>query len=171
MKPLRIAFAAKQRAGKDSAAAFILSINKGTIKKFADPLYELTYFIQKRLGFPKEKDRWLLQTLGTDYARKRNPNIWIDKLFDSLPDTNEAILITDARFHNEFEACKKHGFMLVKIQASDQVRQLRGADKRAHASEVDMDEYTDYDYIIDNNGSLEFMQHQLIDMLEAFSKR
>ena len=59
MKPLRIAFAAKQRSGKDAAAEFILRFHQGSIKKFADPLYDLMYMIQDRLGLPKEKDRLL----------------------------------------------------------------------------------------------------------------
>ena len=173
MKPLRIAFAAKQRSGKDAAAEFILKFNKGSIRKFADPLYDLMYMIQDRLGLPKEKDRLLLQVLGTDWGRQKNPNIWLDTLFNDIEkdkNTREAIIITDARFVNEFEACKKHGFILVKISATDEVRLARGADTRHHASEVDIDEYTAYDYVIENNGSLESFHDKLIDMLADLNK-
>ena len=173
MKPLRIAFAAKQRSGKDAAAEFILRFHQGSIKKFADPLYDLMYMIQDRLSLPKEKDRLLLQVLGTDWGRERNPNIWLDALFNEIEkdkNSRDAIIITDARFNNEFEACKQHGFTLVKISARDDVRLARGADTRPHASEVDMDEYTAYDYVIENNGSLESFHDKLIDMLADLNR-
>jgi hypothetical protein len=166
MKPLRIAFAAKQRSGKDCAAEFILQSYPGQVRKFADPLYDLMYMIQDFVGLPRTKDRLLLQLLGTEWGRSHDSNIWLDKLFNTLDlDSNDNIIITDARFMNEFEACKKNGFVLIKIETDDEIRFDRGADVRSHASEVDMDIYKDYDYIITNNGSLDEFYTKLLNIL------
>lgn len=171
MKPLRIAFAAKQRSGKDTAAEYILQKFPGQIIKFADPLYALMDYTQEFLGLEKEKDRRFLQLIGTDWGRAKNPNIWVDKLFSSLPKTKKSLLITDARFMNEFERCKEEGFILVKINTTAEVRMSRGSDSTFHPSEVDMDEYTKYDYEISNNGSLEDFHAQLDDLIRKINEK
>ena len=166
MKPLRIAFAAKQRSGKDCAADFILRSYKGQRKAFADPLYDLMYMIQDFTGLPRTKDRLLLQLLGTEWGRNKNQDIWLDKLFSTLDlSSKDNIIITDARFKNEFLACKKNGFILIKIEADDTTRIARGADIRPHASEIDMDEYNEYDYVIENNGTIDEFYTKLLNIL------
>lgn len=171
MKPIRIAFAAKQRSGKDCAAEFILQSRQGQIRKFADPLYELMYMVQDYVGVPKKKDRLLLQVLGTEWGRTQNEDIWIDKLFNTLDlDGDANIIISDARFINEFEACKKNGFILVKIETDEVIRLARGASGKVHPSETDMDLYWDYDYVITNNGTKEEFYSKLYDMLSDISR-
>lgn len=172
-KPLRIAFAAKQRSGKDLAAEFILKFYPGDVRKFADPLYRLMYETQEFLGLPKEKDRLFLQLIGTDWGRAKDPNIWVNTLFSTLDlNSDKNIIITDARFLNEFEALKANGFILVKIESSDELRKQRGATLMSHASEVDMDLYTDYDYVIENNGTVfnfySKLSHMLTDIYNVY---
>lgn len=173
---MRICFAGKMRAGKDTAAEFLMKTYGGTLYKFADPLYEMQEAIYNIAGLPhtrNTKDRTLLQLLGTDWGRKTiNPDIWMNimdrrltdqsRIHDAMKehsifrDYNEDnIFITDARFPNEIELLKKHGFKVYYVSATEEVRISRGATNLTHASEVALDNYTDYDYIIENNDKIE----------------
>jgi dephospho-CoA kinase len=169
---MRICYTGKQRAGKDTAAEFLIKTYGGTIYKFADPLYEMMHSIYEIAGLPhgyNTKDRTLLQFLGTDWGRKTiDPNIWINimdkrlmsqssihdmmKEYSIFNDYNEDnIFVTDARFPNEIELLKRHGFKICRIDATEENRISRGATNLTHASETALDNYTDYDYIIENN--------------------
>jgi dephospho-CoA kinase len=173
---MRICYTGKQRAGKDTAAEFLIKTYGGTIYKFADPLYEMMHSIYEIAGLPhgsNTKDRTLLQFLGTDWGRKTiDPDIWINimdkrlinqsSIYDTMKeysifnDYNEDnIFVTDARFPNEIELLKQHGFKICRIDATEENRISRGATNLTHASETALDNYTDYDYIIDNNEKIE----------------
>lgn len=173
---MRLAFCGKQRAGKDTAAEFLAKVYGGTIYKFADPLYEMMHSIYEIAGLPhgsNTKDRTLLQLLGTDWGRKTiDPDIWMNimdrrltdqsRIHDTMKehsifqDYNEDnIFITDARFSNEIELLKKHGFKIYYIDATEENRISRGAVNLTHASETALDNYSSYDYIIDNNDKIQ----------------
>jgi hypothetical protein len=168
---LRLAFSGKMRSGKEEAMKYLNEKyfnNSAFVINFADPLYTLCKTIQTYCGFPVEKDRGLLQYIGTDYGRAKNPNVWINKLFGDIEcyHFDKTVMIGDARFTNEMDACKERNIPVIKIQASDEVRLSRGADydKLNHASELDMDTYERYDFIIENNGTLEEF-HTKLDIM------
>lgn len=168
---LRMAFSGKMRSGKEEAMKYLNEKyfnNTSHVINFADPLYTLCQTIQTYCGFPIEKDRGLLQYIGTDYARSKNPNVWINRLFNDMEafHFNYPVMIGDARFANELDACKARNIPIINIQASDEVRLSRGADKDKlnHASEQDMDTYDKYDFIIENNSTLQDF-HDKLDVM------
>lgn len=165
---IRLAFSGKMRSGKGEAMRYLNEKYFGDSAKiinFADPLYELCAMIQHYCGFPIEKDRDLLQYIGTNYGRKYNPNVWIERLFKDMDAkySFNTVMVGDARFINEMDACRIHGIPVIKIQASDEIRLSRGADpdKLNHASELDMDIYKDYDFIVVNDGTKQEFQDKL----------
>lgn len=156
---LRIAFSYKARSGKDTCAEYAVSKHGGQIVKFADHLYDLMYKIQDHCGFKREKDSILLQWIGSDYGRAKDENVWvkqtvkkIDKILTEDPFAN--IFITDARFPNEVESLKKLGFIVCKVNRSIDNRGDIGRDPN-HSSEISLDSYNEWDFIIENNGTLE----------------
>jgi hypothetical protein len=70
-------------------------------------------------------------------------------------------LITDTRFPNELEAAKTHNGITIKI-----VRESGNTIGTTHASETALDDYTKWDYVVDNNGSLEDLKTQILSILE-----
>lgn len=127
--------------------------------------------------------RDLLQKLGTEAMRNGlHENVWVNSLFADykpLDDTLRASMgnvidysdcvfpnwiITDCRFPNEMEAVKKRGGLAIKV-----VRDSGNTIGTAHASETALDNYTKWDYIIDNNGTLEDLKQQIISILEKES--
>lgn len=132
MQELKIAFAGKMRAGKDTAVDhFMKRFPDALHLKFADPLYDIKNYICRVAGFDeKEKHRELLMWLGTDYCRRLNPKVWVDNLLlrSNLKSRLAPIqLVSDARFKNEFEALKAAGWFLVKIERPDIERLKFGA--------------------------------------------
>jgi hypothetical protein len=171
MSVIRIAFAGQLRSGKDTCAQYIMDKYGACNIKFADPLYDLMYTIQDHCGFPNVKDRWLLQTIGTDYARNKNPDIWINKFKDTVDYISRStnLVCSDARFNNEFEMCKKLNFKVIYIERGRDRRMSfegmnalePGVEQLTHASELDMLTYSKFDATIDNNSTIEDLYIEL----------
>ena len=167
--PRIIAFSGKMGSGKSEAVKILqglLGTHRVHLLKFAQPLYDIQDFIQERLSMPYEKDRKLLQWLGTDWGKAKNPAIWANLWKQSLSfikhrDKLSAIVCDDCRFEDEAEVVKEHGGIIVHIDASRETRSLRiSVEGEEHASESGIStEY--YDYVIDNNMSREDLEDSI----------
>ncbi len=165
----RVAFSGLMRSGKDTSAAYLMNTHGGGVNlKFADPLYEMETAIYQIAGLeiPEEKERrrYLLQILGTDWGRNTvSQNIWVDimerRVKSYLDSTN--VFCTDMRFPNEIDVLKNLGFTLVNIQRPDEARIAAGASHQTHASETALNGFTGYDFVIQNDGSLEDLYKKL----------
>jgi dephospho-CoA kinase len=91
------------------------------------------------------------QKLGTDAVRVGlHQDAWVIALFaDYRPGDNW--IITDVRFPNEARAIRDRDGLLIRIKRDSTDLCGRNA---SHISEIALDDWTDWDYIIDNNGNL-----------------
>jgi hypothetical protein len=140
-----VAIAGFARTGKDTIADAIFNLSEirnpeycVLVTKFADALKQSVQEALEEVGLEvdaftenteeKAKIRPLLVAYG-EYARSRNPNVWVDQVIENLVDwTNEAptglslTLIPDMRYANEYDKleaeCKKHGWTFVPIYIS-----------------------------------------------------
>ena len=143
------------------ASDFIMNIELNT-----HPIEELRPASVLRIEEHIHTPRTLLQLLGTEAGREIiHPNIWVNALFAkynldltdgySAPykgDKYPNWIITDMRFPNEAQAVKDRGGILVRINRED----ITGQDKvPVHTSETALDDWEDWDYVIDNFGTLE----------------
>lgn len=103
------------------------------------------------VGFAQQmvSPRHLLQFVGTDLIRKTiKDSFWIDATVERLRKEPCNAMITDSRFKNERDLLKSLGAILVLVK--------RGNDTAdSHCSENDLGVESDYDFVIDNNGTLE----------------
>lgn len=170
---VKIGFIGRMRTGKDTAAEYLRDIRGGDILKFADPLYSIMEFAQTVTGFPKEKDRKFLQWIGTDWARTKSPDVWINafqRTLENFPSKND-IYVTDLRFENEVALLKKEGFSIVLVTAPQEALIERGASHETHISEEYAQVITDYDYHLHNDGSLQDFYSKVDTMLIDLTKR
>ena len=137
----------------------------------------------KKYDVIKLTPRLLLQLLGTDCGRKIiNPDIWVNATFANFSDKEEWFrketgltrteyltknghsneyktlnkqffkslpnwIISDVRFFNEAKAIKDREGILIRVE--------RDSDpKDSHVSENELNNYKDWNYVIDNNYSL-----------------
>jgi dephospho-CoA kinase len=175
---IRVAFSGKMRSGKDTACDYIINslMEDGFFVKrmmFADTLKRLGSYIQQECGFPVERDRELYQWLGTDYGRTRDQNVWVNALERQIESNDSAacfLAVTDMRFPNELAMLKRQGFITLRVVASEATRLSRGADadRLNHESETALDDAEAqglFDYVIENEGSLEEYHAELEQFL------
>ena len=155
---MRLAFGFRAGSGKDYASEYLRGKYGGYNLKFAAPVKDTATLIQTHLGLPVEKDRELLQWLGTDYGRKRDPNVWIRQMQEAIRVGPPAhLFVSDMRFPNEADALKELGFYLVRLD-----RELpTGASWATHESETALEKYEGFDFVIKNCGSPKHYEGQI----------
>lgn len=102
--------------------------------------------------------RDILQSLGTQWGRDMiHPNLWINSLFADYHSgikmsdyTESKWIITDSRFPNDVEHVKKLGGITIRVNRPE----CEGRTNE-HESETSLDNYQRFNYIIDNNGTIE----------------
>jgi len=164
---MKIAFGYKMGSGKDVCVKYLINTYGGKQIRFADALYDILRYAQKRCGLEYKKDRKFLQLAGTEWGRNIDPDIWIKIALNSQPKEGN-IYCADVRFKNEFEALKNDGFTMIKL-IRDKVNENRiGNGTTTHISENELDEYGDeqWDYIIYNNNTLD----DLFNTLDKITK-
>jgi hypothetical protein len=162
----KFAFGCEARVGKDTACDYLMK-RLGEVTgyqpermSFASALYDILFVAQKTCGFEATKDRKFLQWVGTEWARAKDPDVWVNILGRRIEHTPEdiPILVTDLRFPNEAKMLREMGFTLVRIKRDSS---LRGESlNTGHASEIGLLDY-EWDVVIENNGSLEDFYQKL----------
>lgn len=126
---------------------------------------------------PGEKNRTLLQLLGTEVGRVFDEDLWV-RLFERnlgvLP-PGARVVQDNLRFPNEFDASERLGFVTVLIEAPEEVREARyrakyGRDltpeEKAHPSEAYLDELAPrFAHRVSNGGTPEELYRQLDGVL------
>lgn len=79
--------------------------------------------------------RALLQNYGTEVRRKDNPNYWVDRWQEAMPDGN--VVVDDVRFFNELDKITESGGVLIRIVRPDVTT---GGD---HQSEVEQTKFSE----------------------------
>jgi hypothetical protein len=124
--------------------------------------------------------RWVLQYWGTEVIRQGfHDDMWIASLENKLRASKDSIVITDCRFPNEISGLKEQGAKIVWVQRGvtphwydiackanqgDLKAQEWLAKENIHASEYKW-AGTQFDAVIDNNGSIEQLYNQLKNLL------
>ena len=169
MKPLIIQISGKKRAGKDTLAQFLLSAYQDQGKSvelmsYAEPLKDIAATIlnvtptqldtfknepelYKLVTMNKDNFvtvtnyRSVLQLLGSEAMKKWfGPNVWVDLLNHRINQSKaDVIIIPDWRFKSEAINNTVKRRVLTHIKSTD-----------THVSEIDLDDYTDFNYYIDN---------------------
>lgn len=105
--------------------------------------------------------REILRKLGTDAIRAVFPNVWAkhtEIYLNSLPQSRE-VVIDDLRFPDEESMVRGFGGTIIHIQRGNVM--LSGSD---HVSEKGL-RPGPYDYVMDNDGTLEEFQSRIKHML------
>lgn len=116
--------------------------------------------------------RLLLQIYGTEIFRNRvDDNWWVKQVFDRWCEyvsnkeiTNGAYIVTDVRFPNEINYFSDLMCPLVTVRVNRTDK--KNVVNSEHFSEVALDEYNKFDYMIDNNGTLEDLKKKAEEFCE-----
>lgn len=172
-----ITISGKARSGKDTTALLLKeALEKKGYRVLITHYADLLKFVCKEyFGWNGEKDeegRTLIQYVGTDIVRSRNPDYWVNFIIDMLkffPGKWDYVLIPDCRFPNEIQRIGEEGFDVIHIRVRRECTDdtLTPA-QRSHSSETALDK-TMPDMFIYNDGGLEgfkeFVNTRLVDIL------
>lgn len=170
---IKIALAGRMRSGKDSIGFHAIENYNFTRFAFGDGIRELckTYFPE--LVVEGSKPRQLYQNIG-EYMRKFNPDVWVNYCFNQMKESDaKNFILTDLRQPQEMKRCKQEGFKIIKIHTDDEIRLQRMNEKGDKFTLADLEHETEqyvdtfeYDYIINNNGSIEEAYQQFDEIME-----
>jgi len=129
----------------------------------------------ERLAMPTLTPRWVLQYWGTEVCRKSfHDDIWIASLENKLRLSKDSVVISDCRFPNEIQSIRNAGGKIIWVQRGElpdwydiAVKANAGYNyavqdlkmRKIHASETAW-VGTEFDSIIDNNGSIDDLYKQ-----------
>ena len=113
--------------------------------------------------------RQLLQEFGTEVGRQIHNDVWVNALmvdydkYTSISEfTNKSWIITDLRFPNELEAIKKRNGITIRLTRG--IYSNDSININAHPSETALDN-AEFDYVIDNHGSIEELIEKVKEIL------
>lgn len=110
--------------------------------------------------------RKLMQTLGTEWGRTINPNLWVNHTLNQARHFPK-VVISDVRFPNELQALHDINAITVRI-----VRDIdRSGEEHTHPSETALDHVDNrlFDVVIDNNGSLDDLRKAAEDIVTNYN--
>ena len=126
--------------------------------------------------------RWVLQYWGTEVCRRNfHDDIWIASIEHKILNSPDDVVISDCRFPNEIAAIKKAGGIVVRTCRGPEPEWYNFAlelnlhnseaakweliNRRVHVSESSWIG-TDFDYVLDNNGSMDDLYQQVWQILD-----
>lgn len=176
MEIIKIGLCGKMRSGKDTVADYLFYEHDFEYPMaFGDSLKFYAHRIFPDV--PKEpKPRELYQFMNV--MREYDPDVWIKHLAQKVAMAEDSrrttgIVVTDARQANEVAWLRENGFIIVKVEADEDMRierikaQGESVDEEAlrHKTEQYVDDI-EADFTIENNGTLDEL-HAKVDELVA----
>lgn len=171
-----IGIAGKQKSGKDTIANYLVE-NYGFVRKgFADFLKELTLLLfdvsKQDLEEKDVRVRKILQDLGQK-MREIDEKVWVNQLLAKFDGAKLMIdskatgkslrwVISDIRHPNEVEAVRSRGGKVWKVERSKGPE----GDLMDHISETALDDYSGFDEVILNTGTIEDLQDSVRSILD-----
>ena len=155
-----ILISGKAQHGKDTVAEMMqrklaITDKQVLITHYADLL---KYICARYFGWDGKKDengRHLLQYVGTDVVRKRNPTLWVDfmtMILTYFGDNWDYVIIPDCRFPNEvIPMQQKFDSIHVRVVRPNFVSSLT-PEQLQHPSETALDDLK-ADYYINNDSN------------------
>lgn len=150
----------KARSGKDYFGGILKkeeekNNKKVCILKLTAPLYR---WLEDYFNYDSKKDekpRELLQTIGFDLLQNKlkKKDFLLDYLITTievLDDYYDVGIITDGRLIHEIEVLKAKYPLIKTILLTNEKDNLLTEKEKNHKTEVDLDNYKDFDYIIEN---------------------
>ena len=154
---------------------------EGTTKQSREWREQVDPWWSDRLDIPHLTPRWVLQYWGTEVCRTGfHDDVWVASLEHKLSKTKDKVVITDCRFPNELNAIKNAGGISMRVVRGsnpdwyEAARALNKgpshigwalARKTLDKHKVHASEYSsvglDYDYIIDNNGTIDELHNKV----------
>lgn len=169
--------AGKARSGKSTAAKFIEEIYALKNIKVLNLMYSeyLKNYTKKIIdwdGDERTKPRSFLQQLGDLVRKEMGNDFFVNRLIEDVAIYKKyynIFTISDARFPNEIEYLKqKYDVVTIYIEhpESNELTVL----EQGHITETALNNYSNFDYKIKNDGTIEELKEKIYKIIEEVEK-
>lgn len=166
-----ITLSGKQFCGKDTVAKILLDKLPSFCRIGLADAIKLKYSEKTGLSVEeieknKSKYRPDLIALGNE-GRSINPDYWINTIVEK--DAN--VIVPDVRMPHEVEIFKQNNAFCIRVEASAEARSKRGELSREDDyTETALDNYSKWNYIINNEGNYEELCEKTNDLVSQIIK-
>ena len=167
-----IVFSGKQFSGKDTVAKILLERFPSFKRIGIADAIKMQYGKEKGLTLEEiEKNKSIyrqdLIDLG-DWGRAQSPDYWLNSIIAYEGNT----IVTDLRVEHELNLFRSYGAFAIRVEASEEARSKRGIlASKNDATETGLDKVTDWDYIIQNEGSYEELLENTEKLIKVIEER
>lgn len=116
------------------------------------------------------KPRKFLQDIGFTVRNKLDNNIFINRMLEDIKvyeNYANGVIISDVRFRNEIEQIKNKYQNVISINIVSKNSQLTlNEEEKKHISEHDLDDYKNFDYVINNDSDIKDLEQNVFNVLE-----
>jgi len=162
-----IIFSGKQYSGKDTAGKVFLEELTDYRRCAMGDIIKLEYGRLNGLSFDeieanKAQYRAGLIELG-NRGRAQSADYWLEKIISQ----DGKIIVTDVRVPHEYDVFKAAKAIMIRIEASRDVRAMRGTlVGEDDITEIGLDNVTDRDYVVENNSDYETFRARLLEIVK-----
>lgn len=112
----------------------------------------------------------ILQKIGTECLRNNfDQDVWVKSLISKIQHTDNHVIISDVRFKNEADSLKQLDGLIFRIEGDPVGIRANSTRDLNHPSEIDMDDYENYDEIIYNNGTISDLRNKLQELINKYN--
>lgn len=172
--PLIIILSGKAKTGKNEIANIIQNYygeEKCIQVSYAYYLKDYLKRMHKYNEIDKDRNRTLLQEFGIDFlGNEINPKFLINRTMEDIHIFSyfyDIIIITDARFIDEIEMPKQFFENVITIKVTSKYINNLTEDEKKHITETALDNYQNYDYKIENDGTKEELKDKIFEVLKG----
>ncbi len=171
MADMIITLSGKQFSGKDTVAQILLKELKDFRRIGLGDAIKLQYAKDKNISMEEiEANKSLyrpdLIALG-DKGRSIDPDYWLKAIVNH--DGN--VIVPDVRMPHEYDVFKAHNAFTIRVEASEEVRALRGTLVKADdTTETALDNIKTWDFIVYNDSTHDELVKQSYDLVDAINR-
>jgi hypothetical protein len=171
-----IGISGKKNSGKDQTFQYLHEIYPSAVNvKFAGRLKEIVAVLAdvdvSNCHAREEKEsmriphlgrrtlREIQQDIGMAFRQMYGEDVWVTIALRNRP-KDQITIITDVRFPNEAAAIREAGGILIRVN-----RPMK-REEQEHESETALDDYTQFDHVIENNGTLDNLRAQVMNIFK-----
>lgn len=165
----------KAKSGKDMVSKIITDHYKNKKCISISYSYYLKDYIKKITGWngsEDDKPRDLLQQIGIELIKNKiNNRLFINRLLEDIEVFSyfyDVIIVTDARLKEEIEIPKQKLDNVITIRINrDDIDNKLTSEQKSHVTETALDNYSDFDYIVDNNKDYKHLEQEVLKIMEV----
>lgn len=173
-KPKIYVISGKAKSGKDTLANIICNYYKDKKCKKISYAYYLKEYIKNIFGWDGQeetKPRDLLQSIGIDLLQKKiDEHFLINRVMEDIKVYSyfyDVIIITDARLIDEIEIPKNKFSNVITIRINNNIDNDLTLEQKKHITEIDLDNYNNFDYVINNTSDYTKLTQNVNNILEG----